>query len=96
MKQGLSVDVLETVKHKTIGLYILSSENNRQRMHNLGVSTLRTGKPRSVEDVVDRLGAVTNEDIQSVAEEMFDSNKIAFTVLGVSGSEAGGLEALIS
>ena len=95
MKQGLDPETLETVKHKTIGLYILGSESNRQRMRHLGVSTLRAGMPRSVEDVVERLEAVTNEDVMRVAEKMFDSNKIAFTALGVSESEVLGLDSLL-
>jgi predicted Zn-dependent peptidase len=88
LRLGLDEDVLETVKHKTIGLFILGSESNRQRMHQLGLSTLRTGKPRSVEDVVSKLEAVTNEDIQRVADEMFDPDKIAITILGMSKAEA--------
>ena len=95
MKQGLDPETLETVKHKTVGLYILSSESNRQRMRHLGVSTLRSGKPRSIEEVVSRLEAVTNEDIQRVAESMFDINKIAITALGVSEADAVDLESLI-
>ena len=95
MKQGLDSETLETVKHKTIGLFILGSESNRQRMRHLGVSTLRAGEPRSIEYIVSRLEAVTNEDVMRVAEKMFDSNKIAFTALGVSEAEAMGLESLI-
>ena len=95
MKQGLDSETLETVKHKTIGLFILGSEINRQRMRHLGVSTLRAGEPRSVEYIVSRLEAVTNEDVMRVAEKMFDINKIAFTALGVSEAEAMGLESLI-
>ena len=96
VKQGLDSETLETVKHKTIGLFILGSENNRQRMQQLGISSLRTGKPSSVEDVVSRLEAVTNEDIRRVAENMFDTNKIAITALGVSQAEAKQIESLIS
>ena len=96
MKQGLDLETLETVKHKTIGLYILGSENNRQRMHNLGTSTLRTGKPRSLEAVVTKLEAVTNEDVVRVAEKMFEGNLIALTALGVSDAEAMDLESLIN
>jgi predicted Zn-dependent peptidase len=90
-RRGLAYNVYsynQTVKHKTIGLFILGSESNRQRMHQLGLSTLRTGKPRSVEDVVSKLEAVTNEDIQRVADEMFDPDKIAITILGMSKAEA--------
>ena len=95
MKQGLDPETLETLKHKTIGLYILGSESNRQRMRHLGVSTLRAGKPRSVEYVVEKLEAVSNDDVMRVAEEMFDSNKIAFTALGVSKDEASSLDSLL-
>ena len=95
MKQGLDPETLDTLKHKTIGLYILGSESNRERMRHLGVSTLRTGIPRSVEYVVSKLEAVTNEDIMRVAEKMFDVNKIAFTALGVSKAEAKDLDSLL-
>ncbi len=95
MKQGIDQETLETVKHKTMGLFILGSESNRQRMHNLGISTLRTGRPMSVEEVVSRLEAVTTDDIQRVAGNMFDSNKIALTAFGVSDKEADDLDALI-
>jgi len=95
IKQSLNPETLETVKHKTIGLYILGSESNQHRMRHLGVSTLRSGEPRPVEYVVSRLEAVTNEDVMRVAESMFDSNKIAFTALGVSEAEAAGLSSLL-
>lgn len=87
MKQGLDPETLETVKHKTIGLFVLGAESNRQRMHHLGVSTLRFGRPRTIEEVVSGLEAVSGEDIQRVAEMMFDREKIAFTALGVSETE---------
>jgi predicted Zn-dependent peptidase len=95
IKQGLLPETLETMKHKTVGLFILGSESNRQRMQNLGLSTLRTGKPRSIEDVVSRLEAVTSEDIQRVAESMFETDKIAITALGVSETEVDDLESHI-
>ena len=95
MKQGLDPETLETVKHKTMGLFILGSESNRQRMHQLGISTLRTGEPSSIEDVVSRLESVTAEDIKRVSEKIFDGNKIAITALGVSPSEAENLASYI-
>ena len=95
MKKGIDQVTLETVKHKTIGLFILGLESNRQRMHNLGLSTLRTGNPMSVEEVVARIEAVTVDDVQRVTEKMFDSNKIALTAYGVSDKEADDLDALI-
>ena len=96
MKQGLDPETLETVKHKTIGLFVLGSESNGQRMHHLGVSTLRHSKPRTIEEVVSGLEAVSNEDIQRLAEAMFDTKKISITALGVSEAEAGSIESLIN
>jgi len=95
MKQGLDPETLETVKHKTIGLFVLGSESNRQRMHHLGVSTLRFGRPRTIEEVVSGLESVSDADIQRVAELMFDSKKIALTALGVSEAEVTDIESLI-
>jgi predicted Zn-dependent peptidase len=95
VKQGLSFETLEMVKHKTVGQFILGSESNRHRMQNLGVSTLRTGKPRSVEDVVSRIEGVTIEDISRVAGNLFDGEQIAITALGISESEVEDLESII-
>lgn len=88
MKKGLDQDTLEKVKHKTIGLYTLSSESNRQRMHHLGVSTLRRGEPRTVDDVISLLESVTDEDICRVANNLFKADKIAITALGMSEKES--------
>lgn len=74
----------------------MGSESNRQRMHHLGVSTLRYGKPRNIEEVVSGLEAVTGEDIQRLAEWMFEREKIAFTALGISEEETDAIESLIS
>jgi len=95
LKQGIDTKELEIVKHKTIGLYILNSERNMHRMHHLGTSTLRTGKPESMEDVVSRLGSVTNEELQRVATEMFKGNKIAITALGITENEVKDLDNLL-
>lgn len=95
MKQGLDPETLETVKHKTVGLFVLGAESTRQRMHHLGVSTLRFGRPRTIEEVVSGLESVSDADIQRVAESMFDSKKIALTALGVSEAEATDIESLI-
>jgi predicted Zn-dependent peptidase len=95
MKQGLAPAVLEIVKSKTIGSYVLRSESNRERMHQLGLSTLRNNVPKTVEEVVVMLDGVTNENIQNVAEKLFNKNKIAITALGISKSEAENMDALV-
>ncbi len=92
VKAGLEVDVLETVKQKTIGMFILGSESNQRRMHQIGVSTLRLGKPRTTNEIVDLLEGVTVEDVTRVANTVFDPNMLSFTALGMSEADAEGLQ----
>ena len=94
VKLGLGPKLEET-KHKTVGLLILNSENTRQRMHQLGVSTLRSGEPRTVDEAVAKLNAVTDEDVCRVAEWLFDVKKLSITALGVSEEESEVLHGLI-
>ncbi|MFA9496096.1 MAG: M16 family metallopeptidase [Candidatus Bathyarchaeota archaeon] len=96
LKQGLAPDVLETVKQKTIGMFILGSESNQRRMHQIGVSTLRLDNPRTVDEIVKLLEAVTVEDIARVADRTFNINKMSLTALGMSDADSEGLEKYFS
>jgi len=96
LKQGLSEDVLETVKQKTIGMFILGSESNQRRMHQIGVSTLRLNTPRTVNEIVAMLEAVTVEDVARVATRIFDLNAASLTALGMTELDASGLEKYFS
>ena len=92
LKQGLAPDVLEIVKQKTVGMLILGSESNQRRMHQIGVSTMRLDKPRTVDEIVQLLEAVSGEDIARVATSTFDLNKTSLTALGMTESDSEGLE----
>ena len=96
LKQGLAPDVLETVKQKTIGMFILGSESNQMRMHQIGVSTLRLDNPRTVDEIVQLLEAVTVEDIARVADQTFNINKASLTALGMPEVDSEGLEKYFS
>lgn len=96
LKQGLAINVLETVKQKTVGMFILGSESNQRRMHQIGVSTLRLNTPRTVDEIVQMLEAVSVEDIARVASRTFDLNQASLTALGMTESDAGGLEKYFS
>lgn len=96
LKQGLAPDVLETVKQKTVGMFILGSESNQRRMHQIGVSTLRLDNPRTVDEIVQLLEAVSEKDIARVATQTFDLNKASLTALGMTESDSEGLEKYFS
>jgi len=91
VKSGLSEAALEEAKHKTVGSLILRAESNQQRMSQLGTSTLRMGKPQTVDEVVDRLMLVSNEDVARVSSELFNKESLSITALGMSEREAEGL-----
>jgi predicted Zn-dependent peptidase len=91
VKAGLDPIVVETVKQKTIGMFILGSESNQRRMHQIGVSTLRLGKPRTTNEIVELLEAVSADDVTRVADVVFDKNRLSFTALGMSEGDAEGL-----
>jgi len=77
-------------------MLILGSESNQRRMHQIGVSTLRLDKPRTVDEIVQLLEAVSGEDIASVATRTFDTNKTSLTALGMTESDSEGLEKYFS
>ncbi len=91
VKSGLSETALEETKHKTVGSLILRAESNQQRMSQLGTSTLRLGRPQTVDEVVDRLMLVSNEDVARVSSELFDMESLSITALGMSERDAGSL-----
>ena len=88
---GLDEAVLDEEKHKALGSFILRSESNQQRVNQLGVSTLRLGRPQTVDEVVDKLRRVTNEDVVRVSGALFDRDSLSLTTLGLGEREASSL-----
>lgn len=84
MKRGLSANKLEKVKHKTVGLTVLRSENPENRMLQLGVSTLRRGIPKTLTEVIEGINYVSNESIKAFAENNFEKDTMSLTTLGLS------------
>ena len=93
--QGLDEAILEEAKHKTLGSFILRSESNQQRVNQLGVSTLRLGRPQTVEEVVNRIRTVTNEDIVRISEALFERGSLTLTTLGLGEAEAADLSSKV-
>jgi len=96
VKSGLGEAALEETKHKTVGSLILRAESNQQRMSQLGTSTLRMGKPQTVDEVVDRLMLVSNEDVARVSSELFNKESLSITALGMSERDSENLASKIN
>lgn len=95
VKQGMDRDQLDGVKHKTIGVFVLSTESTQSRMYQLGISTLRLGRPRTIREVIEGLEAVTPEDVARIAERVFYRDGVSVIALGLSKEKAEDLRAKI-
>ena len=70
-KRTISQSLLRRTKDQLKGNLILGLESVSARMHRLAKMELYNSEWLSLDEVVDRIDAVTLEDIQQVAEELF-------------------------
>jgi predicted Zn-dependent peptidase len=75
---------LDEVKQKTIGFTILRSESPESRMIQLGVTTMRTGKPKTMNQIVEEIEGVSMDTINKTSKNIFDREKLSLTTLGLS------------
>ena len=81
----ISAEELERARENVKGRTVLSTESMLARMNRLGSSVL-TGIPLlTLDEVLDRLDAVTREDLVALAEELFAPERMS--VAGVGGDE---------
>jgi predicted Zn-dependent peptidase len=86
MKQEpVSEDELRRAKDQLKGSLLLSLESSGARMSSLARQEVYFGRFFSVEEMLASLEAVTREDVQQIAQEFFDPEKIAATIIGPLG-----------
>jgi predicted Zn-dependent peptidase len=85
---------LKKIKHKTIGLFVLRSESSESRMMQLGISTLRQGRPKTMNEAIEGINAVKTEDIKELAEDIFTNDRLGLTTLGLSDKTAKKIDSL--
>ena len=78
---GLSDDELERAKGHLKGSLVLSLEDTSGRMSRIGRSEISHGEILSVDEVLARTDAVTHEDAEAVAQEVF-GRPMALAVIG--------------
>jgi predicted Zn-dependent peptidase len=66
----------------TKGSLLLAAENSENQMVRLAQNEIHFGKYVPLEEVLDKIEAVTVEDILSLARELFEPEQIALTTLG--------------
>jgi len=94
LKEDLSERTLQKIKHKTTGLLVLRSESSESRMMQLGVSTLRQGKSKTLEEAINRINSVELESMKELASDLFAVGHLGLTTLGLSESTVKKVDAL--
>jgi len=83
LKETLLTDEeLTRAKEQVKGNILLGLESSGARMSNLARQEMYFHHFFSVEEVLDRLDAVTAEQVQRMAQQLFVSERIAVTLLG--------------
>jgi predicted Zn-dependent peptidase len=78
----LSEEELHRAKEQVKGNILLGLESSGSRMSNLARQEMYFHHFFSVEEVLERLDAVTSSQVQSMAQKLFVSERIAVTLLG--------------
>ena len=81
-KNSMPAEELQRAKDYLKGNLLLGLESTTSRMANIARQELYYGQSITLDEVAARIDGVTREDIVEVARELFQSNRIAITVLG--------------
>ena len=81
-QEPVSEEELLRAKNHLKGSLMLSLESTSARMSNLARQELYFGRFYSLDEILRSISAVTQDEIQSIAQEFFRPEQIAITVLG--------------
>ncbi len=87
IRKGITEEELHDARELAKGRLILSVEESRAVANDLASQELLRGKIESLDDRIESLDKVTMEDVQSVAEYIVNSNKLAMSVVGPTNTE---------
>lgn len=86
-KKPVSSRELQRTKDQMKGSMALGLESPTNRMHRLARLEIHTGGFTPLEDVIERIDAMTPEDLQTLSRELFQNQESFLTVLGPNGEE---------
>ena len=81
-KDGLTDDELADMKSQVKGQLVLSMEGAGSRLHRLAGTALYDEPYLSVDEIMQRVDAVTHDDINALAQEFFDPDRQVVVRLG--------------
>jgi predicted Zn-dependent peptidase len=80
--EGVTAEELARAKEHIKGNMLLSLESTSTRMIRLGRSELNVGRHISAAEITARIDAVTKEEVDGFARQLFENDRLALTVLG--------------
>jgi predicted Zn-dependent peptidase len=86
---------LKDAKDYTIGNLMLASESVDSQMVRLAQNEINFGHDITLETVVDHIKAVSDEDIITIAESLFQSDQLGLTTLGALKDKNAFMEILV-
>jgi len=81
-EDGVSAEELSRAKEHIKGNLLLSLESTSTRMIRLGRSELNIGRHIPTAEIAARIDAVTKEEVDGFARQLFEGDRLALTVLG--------------
>ncbi|MGI8884592.1 MAG: M16 family metallopeptidase [Pyrinomonadaceae bacterium] len=82
VKNGITAEELELVKEQSVASILLGLEDSSVRAGTLARLEMVHGRQISLEETIEKIEAVTLEEIKALAREFFQTEKIAFGALG--------------
>ena len=84
--------LIEVTKEQMISNFIIGTESTLNRMTSAGASLLLRGRVQETEEVIEKIEAVTAEDVLQIAREVLDFEKISYSAVGnLKGNDFGAL-----
>lgn len=85
-ESGITADELDRVRESIKGQMILGLESTRSRMTRLGKAEVTDGELLSLDEIVERIDAVTTDGVHEMAKRLFDGNH-ALAVIAPFGED---------
>lgn len=82
VRNGVSADEITLMKDQTRASILLGLEDSAGRAGSLASMEMLHGRQIPVEETLEKVEAVSEEDVQGLAEEFFKTEKIALAALG--------------
>jgi predicted Zn-dependent peptidase len=82
LDKGITPDELERAKGHIKGNLVLSLEDSGSRMTRLGKAEVCQGEILSLDDLLKRIDAVSEDDVRKLAKDLFGARKLVVTAIG--------------